>query len=74
MSVIGTIEITHSVECKACGFEARGGTLKAAYMRLVLHLRLCEDTAMKRLSEGEQPQGIWETVKMLWALWRWKQR
>ena len=69
MSTIGTIEITYSVDCKACGYTARGGSIKRAYLWLALHLRTCEETA---LAHPESPHTLWSTIKVLWQLWRWK--
>jgi hypothetical protein len=71
VSIIGTISITHSVDCKACGKECSGGTLKAAYFWMILHLRTCEETHIANREKGEKPLN---TLKALWQLWRWKQR
>jgi hypothetical protein len=70
MGVIGTISITHSVDCKACGKVCRGDTLKGAYFWMILHLRTCEDSDIARQARGEKPIN---TLKALWQLWRWKQ-
>lgn len=69
MGVIGTISITHSVDCKACGKTCSGDTLKGAYFWMILHLRTCEETAIA--NEGEKRPN---TLVALWQLWRWKQR
>jgi hypothetical protein len=69
MSIIGTISITHSLDCKACGKECSGSTRKMAYFRMILHLRTCEETHMANQAKGEKDLN---TLKALWQLWRWK--
>lgn len=60
MGVIGTIELTYSVECR-CGKECKGSSLKWAYFSLLRHARMCELI--------EDPPNF---LKACWELFWWK--
>ena len=36
--IIGTISVEHSVTCRSCGAEVRGGTSRRMYARLAFHV------------------------------------
>lgn len=59
---LGTIDITHSVECKCGEYVAEGGTLKRAYFWLTVHLLL-----------SRNHQGDRVPLSTFWALLRWKE-
>jgi hypothetical protein len=55
--IIGHLEITHSVECRECGKDVRGGTQRRMYARFAFHL-----WARHRVITLKQMLAVWRSM------------
>lgn len=56
--IIGRLELRHTVECK-CGYEATGGSLRAAFFWLAVHAKVrCTRPEAKNI----------QLLRLVWAL------